>query len=183
MPTIGGHQSSRMQSHVWLTPPDILKALGLFDLDPCAAPEPRPWPTAAHHYALPQDGLSLPWAGRVWCNPPYNRHAVKWLRRLAEHGTGTALIFARTETNWFIETVWQRATALLFLHGRVNFHHQDGSRADWNGGAPSVLVAYGASDAERLSSSGLDGTYVNGWLTARPVAQQAMQQQLIFPAA
>ena len=30
----------------WLTPPNILRALGAFDLDPCA-PEKRPWEMAA----------------------------------------------------------------------------------------------------------------------------------------
>ncbi|WP_203687683.1 DNA N-6-adenine-methyltransferase [Streptomyces sp. SID14515] len=171
MTTMGGRQSSRMQSDVWLTPPAILSALGEFDLDPCAAPDPRPWPTATRHYALPQDGLSLPWEGRVWCNPPYSRQAVRWLRRLAEHGTGTALIFARTETSWFIETVWEQATAVFFLHGRVNFHYQDGSRAEWNGGAPSALIAYGLRDAELLRTCGLAGTYMSGWVTSASPAQ------------
>src|SRR5437867_202275 len=59
--TMGGHQSSHMQTDVWLTPPHILAALGPFDLDPCAAPEPRPWPTAERHIALPDDGLAADW--------------------------------------------------------------------------------------------------------------------------
>ena len=29
----------------WLTPPEIIQALGHFDLDPCS-PIDRPWPTA-----------------------------------------------------------------------------------------------------------------------------------------
>ena len=34
------------RSEVWITPPWILRALGPFDLDPCAADQ-QPWPTAA----------------------------------------------------------------------------------------------------------------------------------------
>jgi len=45
-PGIGSHQSAAMMKDEWLTPPDIIKALGPFDLDPCA-PIVRPWPTAA----------------------------------------------------------------------------------------------------------------------------------------
>lgn len=157
MSTMGSHQSARMVSDTWLTPPAILDALGPFDLDPCAAPEPRPWPTAARHIALPDDGLTAPWKGRVWLNPPYSREASLWLARLADHGHGTALVFARTETAWFVQHVWQRASLLLFLAGRVTFHRADGSRARANSGAPSVLAAYGEEDAERLASSGLAG--------------------------
>lgn len=158
MSAMGGHQSARMISDTWLTPPHIVEALGPFDLDPCAAPEPRPWTTAAEHYTKPaQDGLSLPWHGRVWLNPPYSREAVHWLRRLADHGTGTALVFARTETSWFVEQVWERATLVLFLAGRLHFHYADGTRAPANAGAPSCLVAYGDDDADRLVASGLRG--------------------------
>lgn len=159
--TMGSHQSAAMMSDVWLTPPDIIKALGPFDLDPCAAPEPRPWPTAARHIALPEDGLSAEWSGLVWCNPPYSTQAVRWLRKMSEHGNGIALVFARTETEWFWETVWNSpsATAALWLAGRLYFHRADGRRADANAGAPSVLVAYGRVAAGRLLASGLVGAY------------------------
>lgn len=155
---MGSHQSARMASGTWLTPPHILAALGPFDLDPCAAPDPRPWTTAAVHYTLPVDGLSLPWHGRVWLNPPYSRQVGAWLTRLADHGTGIALTFARTETAWFVRTVWQRATAALFLHGRITFHRSDGAAGRENAGAPSVLVAYGTADADVLASCNLPGT-------------------------
>jgi hypothetical protein len=70
----------RGQTVVWLTPPEILSVLGRFDLDPCAAPPPRPWATANHHFdGFNYDGLKEPWLGRVWMNPPYtgDRTAVK----------------------------------------------------------------------------------------------------------
>lgn len=164
---MGSHQSARMESDVWLTPPEIIAALGPFDLDPCT-PMPRPWRTATAHYYAPIDGLKAPWMtpkgrkARVWLNPPYSREAVKWLRRLSMHGQGTALVFARTETSWFFETVWRSRTAAaaLFLEGRLHFHFQDGTRASANAGAPSVLIAYGYEDAERLRESGLPGSYV-----------------------
>jgi len=49
---------------------------------------------------------------------------------------------------------------LLFLAGRVVFHHVDGARGRSDGGAPSVLIAYGDDDADRLAESGLDGAFV-----------------------
>ena len=60
-----------------------------------------------------------------------------------------------------METVWNRATAVLFLHGRLHFHYADGTRAKANSGAPSVLVAYGEWDSLILRDCGLPGTYVD----------------------
>ena len=157
---MGSHQSARAESTTWLTPPELIEALGPFDLDPCAAPSPRPWPTAARHIELPEDGLAAEWAGHVWLNPPYSFAAWKWLDRLAAHGDGIALIFARTETAGFVEQVWRKATGVLFLHGRLHFHYPDGTRAAANSGAPSCLVAYGSRAAERLMTTELPGTYV-----------------------
>lgn len=67
--SMGGHQSQRMIKDEWLTPPSIIRSLGAFDMDPCS-PLNRPWDTAENHYTIEDDGLSKPWTGRVWCNPP-----------------------------------------------------------------------------------------------------------------
>ena len=159
---MGTHQSASMLSDEWLTPPHIIAALGEFDLDPCACSEPRPWATAKRHYTRGDNGLRQPWDGRVWCNPPYGGPSVvgPWMRRMKDHGRGTALIFARTETEVFHDTVWERATGVLFFVGRLYFHRRDGSRAVANAGAPSCLVAYGQRDLEILLRSGLPGKMV-----------------------
>jgi hypothetical protein len=156
---MGSHHSARMGKDEWLTPPEIIKSLGEFDLDPCS-PINRPWDTAKQHFTVEDNGLLLPWNGRVWLNPPYGKEAVHWLRRLAEHKCGTALIFARTETAMFFETVWSKAESVLFLKGRLHFHHVDGTRAKANGGAPSVLIAYDEMNAEKLEESGLEGKHL-----------------------
>lgn len=132
----------------WLTPPALLKALGPFNLDPCA-PIVRPWAMAARHYTKEDDGLSLPWDGRIWLNPPYGRETFKWLERLARHGSGLALIFARTETKGFHEQIWAKATALFFFRGRLCFHHVTGERGG-TANAPSCLVSYSKEDTEIL---------------------------------
>lgn len=159
--SMGGHQSAAMLKDEWLTPPHILKALGSFDLDPCA-PIVRPWDTANCHYTIVDNGLAQEWFGRVWCNPPYGLEAAQWLDRLAQHGNGIALIFARTETRMFFEHVWRRADAVLFIEGRLHFHHVDGSKAAANAGAPSCLVAYGENNVRKLDQSGL-GMIVKLW--------------------
>lgn len=64
---IGNHHCGfKGRTDEWLTPPSILKALGTFDLDPCA-PVDRPWDTAARHFTIEYDGLARPWE-EFWCN-------------------------------------------------------------------------------------------------------------------
>lgn len=148
-----------MKKDEWLTPPHVLCALGPFDLDPCA-PASRPWPMAAEHYTIFDNGLSKPWSGRVWLNPPYGNQTGMWLERLAGHGNGIALVFARTETEAFFPWVWECADSVLFLKGRLFFCDVQGVPARTNSGAPSVLVAYGANNTEALARSGLPGKLV-----------------------
>lgn len=163
--TLSSHQRPyHGETNVWLTPPEIVKALGPFDLDPCAAPEPRPWPTADRHIVLPEDGLAAEWGGAfVWCNPPFGAEAEAWLSRMADHGNGIALVPARTETRWFVTTIWQRAESVLFLHGRPHFHYPDGARGRANSGVPICLVGYGANSHHRLLTCGLPGSLVGTW--------------------
>jgi hypothetical protein len=68
----------------WLTPPEIIKSLGEFDLDPCS-PLIRPWDTARKHYTVIDNGLLMPWEGRVWLNPPYGNKIGEWLQKAALH--------------------------------------------------------------------------------------------------
>lgn len=157
MASLGG-ESAVSATDVWLTPPHILDALGVFDLDPCASVG-RPWDTALNHFTIEDDGLAQVWFGRVWCNPPYGKTMGVWLDRLAEHGDGVALIFARTETKVFFDSVWDKADAVLFLRGRLKFHRPDGS-VGGSSGAPSVLVAYGERNVEVLEDCGLPGRLV-----------------------
>lgn len=143
----------------WLTPPEIVRALGAFDLDPCS-PINRPWATAAKHFTINDNGLVLPWEGRVWCNPPYGKECGAWLDKCALHGNAIALTFARTETQMFFKSVWPHADGLLFLKGRIRFYHVTGEQGD-SAGAPSVLIAYGKSNAEALERSGIKGHYID----------------------
>lgn len=162
---MSSHESAvKGETDDWLTPKEIIDALGPFDLDPCAATA-RPWPTAAEHYTIADDGLAREWSGLIWCNPPYSNVRL-WLERMANHGDGVALIFARTETALFHEFVWSRCSALLFPRGRLYFRRGDGRRADHSrgsgaAGAPSVFVGYGPVAADRLRRAPIAGAFVD----------------------
>jgi hypothetical protein len=151
---------SKQRPTRWLTPPALIEPLGKFDLDPCGAPGHV---LAERTYLLEngEDGLRDPWFGRVWLNPPYGKEAEPFLAKLADYGRGTALIFARTETRTWHNIIWPKASAILFLAGRVTFLDPDGQAAKANSGAPSCLVAFGLADAAALEESGIPGKYID----------------------
>ena len=143
----------------WLTPPELVKQLGDFDLDPCC-PIDAPFYHATNHYTIIDDGLSKEWKGRVYLNPPYGRGMELWLEKLKYHGNGIALIFARTETKCFFEHIWHDADAILFVKGRIKFYHVSGVQGG-TPGAPSVFIAYGKENAIALQNSGIEGRFLS----------------------
>jgi len=145
----------------WLTPPEIIKSLGVFDLDPCA-PINRPWDTARHHHTKVDNGLLKNWYGRVWCNPPYGRETFKWLSKLADHKNGIALIFARTETIGFHSEIWNKADSVFFFKGRLKFYHITGAQGG-TANAPSCLVSYSKENTESIIKAHNNG-HINGFL-------------------
>lgn len=179
-------RSSKQYKNEWMTPPNIVKTLGPFDLDPAMPrPKQRPWNTAVKHYTVDDNGLMQPWNGRVWLNPPYGKDMDKWLAKMVRHGNGILLTFARTDTPLFFDYIWHRATALLFIKGRLYFYHTDGKRAVHNAGAPSVLAAYGEYNAlilaDSINKGDIEGYYVylrSGKRIQTPVSDEFPQGNL-----
>ncbi len=159
---IGSHHATKGEFDTWLTPLAIIRALGEFDLDPCAAPSPRPWPTAQRHIELPECGLDADWGGvRVWLNPPYGAAIGDWMRKMAANKSGIAITFARTETEVWQKWVFPFAFGILFIGGRLNFRLPDGTDPGTNAGGPSALIAYSPVDAEILRTSGIKGWFID----------------------
>lgn len=167
IPGIGSHHSASPQTDEWLTPPHILEAFRSvshrFDLDPCCPLEGYPWPhlVPERTFTRETDGLHQDWVGSVWMNPPYSE-VEDWMARLAAHGHGVALVFARCETRWWFDSVWGQASGFLFIRGRVTFHHGNGdkSKAGHNSGGPSVLIAYGDAEFKALCRLEVPGAVV-----------------------
>lgn len=151
------HEPSIGQSDDWYTPPEIFEALGLtFNLDPCS-PGHDHWVPALSYYTKEVDGLTQPWHGLVFMNPPFggrNGH-VPWLRKFFDHGNGVAIVRAYTSSAWWHELM-PRAETILFPKGKTKFIRPDGSI----GGSPGhgvVLVGMGhdANSAIRSSNLGM----------------------------
>jgi len=174
---MGGHSvPNGGLSNEWYTPPGIFEALGIsFDLDPCHPAERLPWIPVEHTYDKADDGLAQPWSGRVWMNPPYGAETDPWLERFVEHGNGIALVFARTETEWFHRHALA-VDAWCLIRGRLTFVYADRTPSRYNAGAPSVLLAAGDDCSTALLNCGLG-------ITVSVNERSALGQASIFAGA
>jgi len=134
-------------SDEWPTPQWLADALaaefGPFDLDPAATADNAKAPL---FYTKDDDGLSQPWKGRVFLNPPYGRQLTRWLAKArAEVAAGNAeivvaLVPVRTGTRWWAEAA-RDAALVLFWPARIKFGSTDGVH-----GAPgfdSAVMVFG----------------------------------------
>jgi len=146
-----GHEAPfEGETNDWITPKWIIDAFDtkagekgmFFDLDPCISMT-QPWLTARNGYNCEQNGLMHNWYGMVYCNPPYGNNVGTWAKRMAEHGEGIMLIFARIETGTWQDIIFPSADGFLFPKRRIAFAKPDGTTPKSSAGAPSALVAWG----------------------------------------
>ena len=116
----------------WYTPGRYLEAaravLGGIDLDPASSAAANTVIKATQFFSIADDGLSQPWAGRIWMNPPYATPLIdRFCARLSEAVMTTSditqavvLVNNATETKWFVSLV-NVASALCFPTGRVSY--------------------------------------------------------------
>lgn len=146
------HESQKIKSVEWHTPPWIFEKLNLeFDLDPCQPQEGISWIPVKQRYSLQDDGLKQKWFGRVWLNPPYETQTPAWLKLMHGHRNGIALVFSRTDCKWFHNYI-AKADSILFLKTRVKFVNSLGFVGEKGAGSGSLLAAWGAENTKALET-------------------------------
>lgn len=109
----------------WETPQDFFNELNKefrFNVDVCAVE----YNAKVKHFFSPNvDGLSVPWRGRCWCNPPYDKTIGNWVQKAynsAQNGsTVVCLLPGRSsDTKWFHRYV-MRASEIRFIKDRIHF--------------------------------------------------------------
>ena len=92
----------------WETPQALFEELnrifGGFTLDPYATAENA---KCARYFTREDDGLTQPWSGKVFMNPPYGREIGRWVEKAhwvsLEGALVVCLLPARTDTRWWHE--------------------------------------------------------------------------------
>jgi hypothetical protein len=120
----------------WYTPRWVLdlviKVLGEIDLDPCSNSREDPNVPATYHLTQEDDGLSKPWTGRVFMNPPYGDVIEAWVDKLISEyekenvSEAIALTGARTDTAWFKKLLNYPFPCCL-VDGRIKFSNAKNS--------------------------------------------------------
>jgi hypothetical protein len=120
----------------WHTPARYIelarKVLGEIDLDPASSKLAQKTVRAANFFALKDDGLTKPWHGRVWLNPPYSpKEIAAFVDKLCDElkaGRVSAAIMLThnyTDSGWFQQAA-RLVAAICFPDTRVRFEDADG---------------------------------------------------------
>jgi len=120
----------------WYTPKEYIEAarsvMGSIDIDPASCDFANRIVQARNYYTVKEDGLSYPWHGNVWLNPPYAGKLIPLfcskLKNHADNGDvkqAIVLVNNATETAWF-NILIGIASAVLFPAKRVKFYMPDG---------------------------------------------------------
>jgi site-specific DNA-methyltransferase (adenine-specific) len=130
------HAGNSTGNNGWETPVALASALSQavsgFDLDPCAATTDRRRARVKARLLLTahDDGLTAPWRGKIFVNPPYSRGISDWIRKcLLESQCGclvVALIPARPDTSYWHDLIAGKAD-IFMLRGRLKFGDADNS--------------------------------------------------------
>jgi phage N-6-adenine-methyltransferase len=125
------HVSHNSGEQEWYSPAASVEAArrvtGGIDLDPASSSAANAVVRASQFYTRDDDGLSQPWSGRVWLNPPYAQRLMRrFCERLASDvlagnvEQAITLTNNATETHWFAQLA-AVADAVCFPVGRVRF--------------------------------------------------------------
>jgi len=130
------HVANNSGENEWYTPPEIIEAareaMGSIDLDPASSKVAQKNVRAAKYYTAKQDGLTKPWDGNVWLNPPYSRELIaEFISKLVAEYCAGDVVQAVVLTNNATDTEWwqqlaSRCDACCFLRGRVSFLDESG---------------------------------------------------------
>jgi hypothetical protein len=127
------------------TPKWLFDEMGIkFDLD-VASPIGGSHVPAHNYYTESDDGLSQPWSGNVWMNPPFSKPSP-WVEKFIANNHGIALLVV-SKSKWFRD-IWAVADAIAPTPYNFKFDRPDGSNKSIS--FQTFLFAFGQDNVEAL---------------------------------
>jgi ParB family transcriptional regulator, chromosome partitioning protein len=144
-------------SNEWYTPSKYIEAarsvMGSIDLDPASCSLANETVKATTYYTKEQDGLTLPWYGNVWLNPPFGRLHGKgggksfpmlFAERMAceyTHGNiqqGIIFLIGLSAYRHWFSRLW--IYPVCFHRENIDFLRPDGKRSTYGFGSNFVYI-------------------------------------------
>ena len=134
------HFSSK--TNEWNTPDDLYNKLDNefnFTLDPCTNGENN---KCDKFYTEKENGLIQDWSKDiVFMNPPYGREISQWIEKAYNESLKgskvVCLIPSRTDTKYWHDFIFNKASEIRFIKGRLKFGNSKNSAP-----FPSAIVVY-----------------------------------------
>lgn len=139
----------------WYTPERYIDAarevMGDIDLDPASCVLAQETVRAGVFYTKEDDGLALPWFGRVWLNPPYGKLGPAFVTKAVEaYRAGDVEAAILMLNGYSYQTRWFQPLfdyAICWHAGRVDYHTPC---AGTGGSAHGTALVYLGRDVSRF---------------------------------
>lgn len=166
------------KTNEYYTPPRYVEmarqVMGGIDLDPASCVKAQEIVRARCYYTIADDGLTQPWHGNIFLNPPYGKIANRssqsvWAQAALTHwfsgkiDEGIVLLRAAVGYKWF-EELWDVFPSVCFARERIAFIRADGSVGGKS--KQGAVFFYVGEDTSAFSTvfSSIGRVFVNEWV-------------------
>lgn len=138
----------------WETPQkffDLLNKEFNFELDVCSSNENK---KCLNHFTEEDNSLTKDWKGQVFCNPPYGREQMNFVKKayeesLTNEGDIVLLIPARTDTKVWHDYIFGKAE-IRFIKGRLKF--EENGIPKESAPFPSAIIVYNKDKENKITT-------------------------------
>lgn len=185
----------------WYTPKEYIEAaretMRSIDLDVASCEVANRVVKAGKYYTKEDDGLSQPWHGNVWCNPPFTSSFVekgglykscialfvnKIVQEYKQRNIEQAILLSipNTDTKWF-QQLWDYP--ICFTDHRLKFYGKQTYASKTNSNRfGTIFVYFGQNEAKFIELFSQFGRIVKAISAPKPEIQstQSVQQPTLF---
>jgi len=155
------HVAKSTGENEWYTPKKYIDAarnvMGGIDVDPASSNIANQTVKAKKYYTIKDNGLTKPWSGRVWMNPPYSQPLInEFSQTFVDKYNSFEVLEACILINNATETVWLQGllnicSKICFIKSRIKFIDVEGNAS----GSPlqGQLILYFGNNNQKFKNN------------------------------